>query len=128
MLGAGVALEKAAHCFVRRTAVTVMEECEAAVVETGMRLVPGLIMETEEPETECEGKTVEVGNEGEAYGALSAEGGPWEAWDHVVEAAEAGGRSERVPAAEAFPALVSEVREASEGAAPLQTGCEEAAL
>lgn len=108
--------------------MTVMEKCEAAVVETGMRLVPGLIMETEEPETEHEEKTEEVGDEDEAYEALSAEGGLWEAWGHVVEAAEAGGQSERVPVAGACPALVSEVREASEGAEPLQTECERAGL
>lgn len=66
MLGAVAALEGVGHCFVKRTAETVMEKCEAAVAETGMRLVPGLIKGMEGPETEREGKAVEVKDANEA--------------------------------------------------------------
>lgn len=60
------------------------------------------------------GKTERVKCEGEAsLMALPAEGGPWEAWGHVVDAAGTEGRFERVEAAEAGPAVGNEVRAAS---------------
>lgn len=61
------------------------------------------------------GRAEWVKGEGDAcVMALPAEGGPWVAWDHVVEAAGLVGRFERVEVVEACPAMGNEVRVVSE--------------
>lgn len=114
MVRAGeAALSEAGCCSVRRT-VTGMEGYEVAVVERGRRLGPDPKEQKGGPETDPLGRIERVKCEGEAYVmALPAEGGPWAAWDRVVEAARTEGRFEGVEAVEASPAVGNEVRAAS---------------
>lgn len=57
------------------------------------------------PETDPLGMAEGVKSEGEACAmALPAEGAPWAAWGHVVEAAGTESQTERVAEAEACPA------------------------
>lgn len=91
-----------------------MEVCEVAVVGTGRQLGLDQKGVKGEPETEPLGRAEWVKHEGEAcVRALPAEGGPWVAWDHVVEAAGLVGRFERVEAVEACLAMGNEVTAAS---------------
>lgn len=66
------------------------------------------------PETDPLGKTEWVKCEGEAcVMVLPAEGGPWAAWGHVVEAAGTEGQFERLEVVEAGLAVGNEVRATS---------------